>query len=105
MGICRLPVPLNACKPTLETTLESCVHVRRVVQAATASSVGAWVPSAPSTSIFSGPSTPADEIHHLSLFVLTVTGVIFVAMSCLLAFALVRFRARAADKTEPPQVF
>ena len=85
--------------------MESGVHVRRFVRAATAGSVGAWTPSAPSTSIFSGPSTPAHEIHHLSLFVLTVTGVIFLAMSCLLAYAIIRFRARPTDTTEPPQVF
>jgi cytochrome c oxidase subunit 2 len=37
--------------------------------------------------------------------VLTVTGVIFLAMCCLLVFALIRFRSRPADTAEPPQVF
>lgn len=36
---------------------------------------------------------------------LTVTGVIFIAMSCLLVYALVRFRSQPPDTTEPPQVF
>jgi cytochrome c oxidase subunit 2 len=85
--------------------VESSAYVRLFVPEATASSVAAWAQSAPSTSIFSGPSTPAHEIHHLSLFVLTVTGVIFVSMSCLLVYALVRFRSSIADKVEPPQVF
>jgi cytochrome c oxidase subunit 2 len=86
--------------------VETCLNVRRTARAATASSFAiVWTQFAPSTSIFSGPSTPAHEIHLLSLFVLTVTGVIFFAMSCLLAYALVRFRSRRADTTEPPQVF
>ena len=86
--------------------MESCVYVRHIVRGvATAIPAGAWVPTAPSTSIFSGPSTPAHEIHLLSIFVLTVTGVIFIAMTCLLMYALVRFRSRPADTVEPPQVF
>jgi cytochrome c oxidase subunit 2 len=85
--------------------LESYSEIRRIPRAAIAASLGVWTPSAPSTSIFSGPSTPAHEIHHLSLFVLTVTGVIFIAMCCLLIYALVHFRSRPDDTTEPPQVF
>ena len=68
------------------------------------SSLVAW--SAPSsTSIFSRLSTPAREVHELSLFVLTICGLIFVGMSSLLTYALVRYRTRAGENTEPPQVF
>lgn len=81
------------------------MYVRPLARAASASAYGVWTASGPSTSIFSGPSTPAHEIHHLSLFVLTVTGVILIAMSGLLAYALVRFRGRPNDPVEPPQVF
>ena len=58
-----------------------------------------------STSIFSELSTPAGEVNELSLFVLGITGAIFVTVSALLIYALVRFRARHDDTTEPPQVF
>ncbi|MBW8869528.1 MAG: cytochrome c oxidase subunit II [Acidobacteriales bacterium] len=55
--------------------------------------------------IFSTSSTPAREVHGLSIFVLIITGGIFVGVASLLVFALVRFRHRTGDMTEPPQVF
>lgn len=61
--------------------------------------------AAPSTSIFGGPSTPAREVNDLSIFVLTISGMIFVGVGGLLTYALVRFRARKGENTEPPQVF
>lgn len=57
------------------------------------------------TSIFSRVSTPAAEVHSLALFVLTITGGIFLSIAILLAYAVVKFRARPGDNTEPPQVF
>ena len=57
------------------------------------------------TSIFSRVSTPAAEVHSLALFVLTITSGIFVAIALLLAYSVVKFRARPGDLTEPPQVF
>ncbi len=57
------------------------------------------------TSIFSRDSTPADAVHGLSLFVLTITGGVFVGIAVLLTYALVKFRRREGDSTEPPQVF
>jgi len=57
------------------------------------------------TNIFAPASTPAHEIHGLSLFVLGVTGVIFVMVFSLLAYAVVRFRNRSGDTREPPQVY
>src|ERR1700723_1268405 len=59
----------------------------------------------PSTSIFSTQSTPAREPNDLAVFVLGITAAIFLAVSALLIYALVKFRARATDTAEPPQVF
>ena len=64
----------------------------------------AWS-ATPSTSIFGGPSTPAQEVSDLSMFVLVICGLILVGVGGLLTYALVRFRSRAGENTEPPQVF
>ncbi len=51
-------------------------------------------------------STPAHEIYGLSLFVLLVTGTIFVVVGGLLVFVIVRFRERKSDaQHEPAQVY
>lgn len=68
------------------------------------SSPAAWSATS-STSIFSSLSTPAREVHELSLFVLAICALIFIGVSTLLTYALVRYRARAGENTEPPQVF
>jgi cytochrome c oxidase subunit 2 len=57
------------------------------------------------TNIFEPVSTPAHEVHSLSLFVLLITGGILVGMYVLLAYALMRYRSRPGETTEPPQVF
>ncbi len=57
------------------------------------------------TNIFEPVSSPAHEVHALSLFVLLITAGIFLGVSSLLVYALVRFRCRPDDRTEPPQVF
>ncbi len=58
------------------------------------------------TSIFSPDSTPAHAIFSLSMFVLTVTGAIFVGVGTLLTIAVIRYRVRPDDDgKEPPQVF
>ena len=41
----------------------------------------------------------------LSAFVLAICGGIFVIVSSLLVYAIIRFRARPTDTSEPPQVF
>jgi len=57
-------------------------------------------------SIFDSRSTPADSIRHLSLFVLGVTGLIFLVVFGLLSYVVVKFRSRAADpEREPAQVY
>jgi cytochrome c oxidase subunit 2 len=57
------------------------------------------------TNIFEPVSTPAREVHSLSLFVLLITGGICVGMYALLVYALVKYRSRPGETMEPPQVF
>ena len=57
------------------------------------------------TNIFSPVSTPAHTIYSLSLFVFAITGGIFLVVGSLLVYAIVRYRSRPGDTTEPPQVF
>jgi cytochrome c oxidase subunit 2 len=67
---------------------------------------GASAPSLSPTNIFAPASTPADSIFGLSLFVLAVTGGIFLLVFSLLVYCVVRFRKRADDDgREPPQVY
>jgi cytochrome c oxidase subunit II len=56
-------------------------------------------------SIFKPESTPADSIYHLSVLVLAITGLIFVVVFSLLAYVVAKFRRRASDGPEPPQVY
>lgn len=59
-----------------------------------------------STNIFDAASTPAKSIVHLSVFVLVITGIIFVVVFTLLAYSMIRFRERVADRgREPAQVY
>jgi cytochrome c oxidase subunit II len=62
-------------------------------------------PASSPTSIFAPHSTPAQLIFDLSLFVLMVTGAIFIVVFSLLAYAVVKFRKRAADTGEPAEVY
>jgi len=57
------------------------------------------------TNIFEPVSTPAHDVRSLSLFVLLITGGIWLGMTILLIYALVRYRSRKGETTEPPQVF
>ncbi|HTX42478.1 MAG TPA: cytochrome c oxidase subunit II [Acidobacteriaceae bacterium] len=68
---------------------------------------GAWAQGPQTTpSIFAPASTPAKSIFGLSMFVLSITGGIFVVVGGLLAFALIRFRERKDDdESEPPQIY
>lgn len=56
-------------------------------------------------SIFAPHSTPASQENQLAYFVLGICALIYVGVSGLLVYALVRFRARPDDDAEPPQVF
>ena len=63
-------------------------------------------PSPHGTNIFAPASTPAKSIADLSVFVLVITGIIFVVVFALLIYSVVRFRARAMDAgREPAQVY
>src|ERR1700722_19224196 len=72
-------------------------------------SIGAFLlvgPFLSPTNIFAPVSTPAQSILDLSLFVLEVTGAVFVVVFSLLAYAVVKFRKRKiADGREPAQVY
>jgi cytochrome c oxidase subunit 2 len=58
------------------------------------------------TDIFAPVSTPARSIFELSLFVLGISGCIFVIVAGLLAYSAVRFRKpKIDDGREPPQVY
>jgi cytochrome c oxidase subunit II len=62
--------------------------------------------ASPVPDIFKTVSTPADSIHRLSLFVLVITGLIFIVVFSLLVYAVARFRHRSTDDNrEPPQVY
>ena len=58
------------------------------------------------TNIFAPASTPANSIADLSVFVLVITGIIFVVVFALLIYSVVKFRGRAMDSgREPAQVY
>jgi cytochrome c oxidase subunit II len=60
----------------------------------------------PVPSIFKPHSTPAESIHHLSHFVLIITGVIFLIVFSLLIYVVVKFHGGGADAArEPAQVY
>src|SRR5258707_9042339 len=58
------------------------------------------------TNIFAPASTPAKLTADLSVFVLVITGIIFVVVFALLVYSVVKFRGRATDAgREPAQVY
>lgn len=58
-------------------------------------------------SIFAPASTPASDIFSLSLFVLAITGGIFLVVAGILTYVIFRFRDKgeSGDKHEPAQVY
>ncbi len=58
------------------------------------------------TNIFAPESTPAKSIFNFSLFVLAITGIIFVVVATLLVYSILKFRAKSATaNSEPAQVY
>jgi cytochrome c oxidase subunit II len=58
------------------------------------------------TNIFAPQSTPAKSIFDLSIFVLTITGSIFVVVCALLVYSILKFRSTSASaNSEPAQVY
>jgi cytochrome c oxidase subunit 2 len=71
-----------------------------------ASAFAETTPALSPTNIFAPASTPARSIFGLSLFVLAVTGAIFLVVATLLLYSVVKFRKRKNDDgLEPPQVY
>jgi cytochrome c oxidase subunit 2 len=62
-------------------------------------------PSPLPTTIFAPASTPASHVFELSVFVMFVTAVIFVVVSALLIYVVIRFAGGPGDDQEPPQVY
>jgi cytochrome c oxidase subunit II len=59
-----------------------------------------------STNVFAPHSTPAKSILHLSIFVMIITGMIFVVVCTLLFYSISKFRARSSSaSSEPAQVY
>jgi cytochrome c oxidase subunit 2 len=70
-----------------------------------ASGQAAW-PTLSPTDIFAPVSTPAQSIFDLSLLVLAIAAAIFIIVSGLLTYSIVKFRKRSNDDgREPPQVY
>src|SRR5262245_39951168 len=58
------------------------------------------------TNIFAPESTPAKAIFDHSLFVLTITGIIFVVVCTLLVYSIAKIRSTKANEArEPAQVY
>jgi cytochrome c oxidase subunit 2 len=60
------------------------------------------------TNIFEPAGTPAHSIFSLSMLVLGITGGIFVVVTGLLVYVLIRYRSRPSDNAneqEPPQIY
>jgi len=89
-------------KNTIRTALHSLVFLFCWMSRAAAADFSTTVP----TNIFSPQSTPARSIFHLSMFVLTITGIIFAVVCTLLVYSLSKFRASSANaNSEPAQVY
>ncbi len=74
----------------------ACIHAAPSIAQGALTTPSIWAPA----------STPANEIYHLSLFVLLVTGAIFAVVGGLLAFVIVKFHARKSDAGhEPAQIY
>ena len=72
--------------------LPSAVHVR---------AFGLWP-----TNIFAPAATPARSVFTLSMFVFSITGIIFLVVAGLLLYALIRYRHRPTDADrEPAQIY
>jgi cytochrome c oxidase subunit II len=90
-------------KSATQGALRALALVFFFIAVATASQQGSPLSS---TSIFAPATTPAKSIFGLSIFVLTVTAVIFIVVASLLVYSVVKFRGRAADADrEPAQVY
>jgi len=98
-----LPLPLLCFRSGWRRLLARFVSSMVLIRSACAQGSGS---SSLPTYIFAPESTPAHSVHQLSLFILLITGVIFVLVFGLLAYAAVKFRRRPNDDgREPPQIY
>lgn len=68
--------------------------------------VSAWAAGVqPGTNMFTPSSKPAGEIFGLALLVLSVCAGIFIVVGGMLLYAIIRFRRKKNDTSEPPQIF
>ena len=90
------------------------MQTRRAQRLVRSSSIAAWlvlmstilIAQGTTPSTLAPASTPAHQIFNLSIFVVAITGGIFVVVGGLLAVALYRFRARKTDPiAEPAQIY
>ena len=106
----RAATDVSVLRPSKQSELERQVMMRnflhRWLVLIAACAVSRTVAAAsPSTSIFSDLSTPARQVTGLSWLVLEITGAIFITVGALIIYALIKFRSRPDDTSEPPQVF
>lgn len=86
----------------VRTVLHSVVLLFCCMTAAAAAALSSRGP----TNIFAPESTPAKSIFNFSLFVLAITGIIFVVVATLLVYSILKFRAKSATaNSEPAQVY
>jgi cytochrome c oxidase subunit II len=97
---------LGACRPS---SLQRMLSAAGTLLSASGVAVASSAPSAgarDAPSIFTPASLPAELIRELSWLVLGITAGIFVVVTGLLVYCLVRFRQRPGDEQhEPPQVY
>ena len=69
--------------------------------------VSAWAAGVqPGTNMFAPASKPAREIESLAIFILAITGGIFVVVGGALLYAVIKYRRRKNDDgSEPTQIF
>lgn len=90
----------------MKNTIRAALHSIGFLFFCISNAVAADLSSRSPTDIFSPQSTPAKSIFHLSLFVLAITGIIFVVVFTLLVYSLSKFRAKSANSnSEPAQVY
>jgi cytochrome c oxidase subunit 2 len=89
----------------MRTRFNSILLLRRLVAAAALVYCAPAIPEPAPASTFAPQATSASQLTSLSIFVLSITALIFIGVGGLLVYALVRFRRRPGDINEPPQVF
>src|SRR5215831_13095464 len=97
---------MNAMWRTKKSIIVNAVGMLALVLWSITAAAAARPSSTTLTNIFAPETTPAKSIFNLSMFVLAITGIIFVVVVTLLVYSVVKFRARAANADrEPAQVY